>query len=260
MQRCIPWTTALCNMTCIVRACFSGVDASRLPGNDGAKARRRYERVALSTCIPAPKGTEQVSVTQLLSKTLLSAIELKTRHPATSEQLISDVLTRDKQHFSLPDASDAFRQVAQHLPSTYKEALTLVEDMGLLRWPRDYVYDMCSRCGFVYRCDHKSDRACPDCGRSRADAKHPALKLIVRTPIEYVRQVYRSKEAARLVKSWPSRRNPDNGKLVDVMDGALWKEQVDNDVSLRRADAPSIVDPRHLIVGIATDGFQVGQC
>ena len=59
-----------------------------------------------------------------------------------------------------------FQALAQALPKTYKQLLTLLKDEGVASWDSEVEYEMCS-CGLIYRGRYRRDDRCSDCHNPR---------------------------------------------------------------------------------------------
>lgn len=238
--------------------------AGRLPGTDGSRSKRRFEKVAFRTCKELPEAGLRPDAFLVLKRTLMGALVAKAEAPECPETTVARFLSTIKRAFSCPaTASASQRLAAKYLPTTYKEVLTLIERLELLEWPPLYNYDICSACACAFRGPHRSAQVCPapGCGRTRNDAKRPALKLAVRDPRDCMRAQYRCKTTATLLKTWPERCNTDQTKLQDVQCSRLFHEQILNDPHLRIKDSEGQptedVDPHHLYGEMSADAFQV---
>lgn len=233
------------------------------PGKDGAKGRRRFERVQLTTCQPLPADGIRPASMAALKRCLLRALTIKGDSPACTEGLIEQHLLAVKEEFTDPiTASQPQKDAAPYLPTTYKEVLTVLEDMQLVTFPRDWLYDICSACAFPFRgahCSPATTPRCPDCGRLRSSKSDPVLKLIVRDPRDFARVRWRHKRSAKLLKDWPNWRNQDTAVLEDAPCGRLWDELVDQDSKLW-IPGTKVVFWGHMILYLAADGYQVRTC
>lgn len=230
---------------------------TRQPGLDGSRLRRRFEkRVVRAAPPPCP---EQHPRAHLLWRTMLTDIvKTKAKFPACSGSMVDDMLRNAKRLASNKfNGSDVLQMAAASIPDTHQELMNQLETAGIVNWPVDHLYDGCSRCGLLYRLEHKNSEACPHCKRDRRDRKHPAKPTILRSLAQYALLHYASPTAAKLLKTWPERSERDGvDSIVDVQGSRQWQEQVHDDPNLR--DKTGKLDPRHLIVSIYVDGFQVG--
>ncbi|EFJ48161.1 hypothetical protein VOLCADRAFT_104850 [Volvox carteri f. nagariensis] len=70
--------------------------------------------------------------------------------PSATETVVREMLSKKHADFTGPYASREQRAAAPFLPTSFKQALTQLQDVGGCRWPRLIRYDMCP-CGFIYR-------------------------------------------------------------------------------------------------------------
>jgi len=146
-------------------------------------------------------------------------------------------------------------RVRNTLPTTYRSLMTFLEELGY-KMSIELVYDICGICYFIYRGAHKNDANCPHCGARRFDDKNKPLRQLIYRPIRH--WIERLFSCAPIAKDMDyHRKSGDEGpnglklkptEVVDIYDGKAWKDAVDESF---------LLEPRHLRVGIVTDGVQV---
>lgn len=147
---------------------------------------------------------------------VIDVLRLKSNFPGASETLMDGHLERQRKTLAHPLGSATFQKLAKLLPRTFKQCLSLLEHLNVLKWPIDHVYTICSKCACPYRGPNADARSCPNpaCARPANHPRYPAMKMIVRSPIEYARQLYSNKEVAKLLKTWKERRAPPGGLVL----------------------------------------------
>ncbi|EFJ51754.1 hypothetical protein VOLCADRAFT_103398 [Volvox carteri f. nagariensis] len=222
------------------------------PGNDGSRPLTRFQRVAY------PELPNNTAIRALVVTACLHALDVKDSSPSATETVVREMLSKKHADFTGPYASREQRAAAPFLPTSFKQALTQLQDVGGCRWPRLIRYDMCP-CGFIYRgpeywgADHCGGMvpgpragewiACP---KMRSEARY-----LTYNPIGgFCGRVFSNKQLAEEFSSWQS---PDrmrrNGQLRDICDAAVVQELLASD--------PRFRDPRCLVTMIASDAFVV---
>jgi len=214
---------------------------SPIPGvDDGGKWQYRFDKRTIS--FQGLSTDETTSYVEFLVNLIFLRTKFNLPHSAIGKflELLSQfpkipVLVRDT------------------LPTTYRGLMTFIEELGK-KMSLELVYDTCSMCYFIFRGQHKNDTHCP-CKQKRYDSKgKPFRQIVYRTLRHWLERLFSCVPIAKEMdyhsrggSDGPNGHKVSSGEIVDIYDGRAWKSC---------GDAAFESEPRHVRIGIATDGVQ----
>ena len=213
---------------------------------------RRFERVSYTRL---PPGDEPVR--ELVLATCWQAIAQRDSSPGATESAVKQHLQSVREcYFGGKYASEEQRRAVPYLPSTFKQALTIISDYSDFQWPVLYRYDMCP-CGFVYRCEYRDAQRCPGVayrGKSNerlCDLPRTAGRKFTYSSIgSFVQRAYKNPEIAEQFSRWRERIGSRGADYMqDMCDG--------NAVTHALADEQFSKEKRNLLLVLVTDPFIV---
>ncbi len=227
---------------------------ARYPGRDGGKKGRRFEKVSVKA-LPQPTSSRTKAIRELVLSVCVQALRQRESSPGATESAVKCHLESTYQQFTSKYASNMQRLAAPYVPSTFKEALTLLESEADLKWPTLLRYDRCP-CGFVYRCEHAEAVTCParKPGNPQQPCSLPRTAGVTRSVIynslaQFLERVYADPIHAEEFSSWQL-PNPRSRELSDIFHGAAFSDAV-------RADPGIVSDKRNVFCVLITDPYKV---
>ena len=163
--------------------------------------------------------------------------------PSVSRAAMDKVLGAIRGIESLPES---FRE---SVPQTYRALLTALKDQFKVDMGMEFVYDVCPVCRTLYCCNWKDSKTCGVCNAERYDKDGKSLcgKFVYRCFSETIRRIFSNKTLAKLAVYHKYNR-ASYGDICDFQDGEAYAKAME--------DPEFQKDPRHLLVGLATDGVQ----
>lgn len=223
----------------------------RLPGRDGAQPVRRFQRVSYNRL---PPGDEPVR--ELVLAACWQAIAQRDSSPGATESAVRRHLQSLRSSYLGKYASAEQKSAAPYLPTSFKQALTIISDCSDCRWPVLYRYSMCP-CGFIYRCEHRGARNCPGVvfrGKSNerlCDLPRSAAREVTYSCVgDFVERAYKNPEVARAFSGWRERMHSRGEDfLQDMCDGEAVARALEDEAFAK--------DARNLLFILVTDPFIV---
>jgi hypothetical protein len=225
---------------------------ARLPGEDGAQSVRRFERVSYNKLPP-----EDQPVRELVLATCWQAIAQRDSSPGATESAVKRHLQSVREsYYGGKYASEEQKRAVPYLPSTFKQALTIISDYSDCQWPLLYRYSMCP-CGFIYRCDHRDAQRCPGVAyRGKPNEQLCDLPRTAARPLTYssignfIQRAYKNPEIAEQFSCWRERIGSRGADYMqDICDGEA--------VASALADEEFAKEKRNLLLVLVTDPFIV---
>ena len=134
------------------------------------------------------------------------------------------------------------------LPKSYDEAKSLVKEPGLGYDSIHVCYNNC----VLFRKEYANHNNCPVCDLSRwkdLERKKIPHKLLRHFPLApRLRRMFATKEASEEAQWHKLKRQPSEKEMSHPVDGEAWQD-------FDRVYPDFAKDPRNLILGLATDGF-----
>lgn len=186
--------------------------------------------------VKASNSTSEQTATAVLRAVSTSIL------PAAAQAMRASASTDAATQASERATADALDQAARAIPASFKAALTLLQDAGLLQVPRHRIFKQC-KCGGLFRGAMAAAETCCCINFATGQRKEPAIcgtarseahSLPISGPIDIMRDWFSVPDIAKLLSACPPAQTDDT--MTDVRGGTVWPREVAGNARLIGAD------------------------